>query len=174
MLHTWLRKRGNPSSSPQARRRSLPLHLEMLEERAVPAILHWTGDGGTLNWDFHRNWDLDRVPIAGDSVVISNTFAGITIAHSQGNADVCDSIDSYANLKVNAGSLTVAHASTFRGDLTVSAVTSSVQGTLSLAANSTVAGQFNLLGGTLAGTANLTVTGVVNWTGGTMQDGGHT
>jgi hypothetical protein len=175
MIQTWLRKqskRSRPARTPR-RRPALP-RLELLEDRAVPATITWTGDAGTLNWDAHRNWNLDRVPVAGDNAVVPSAFTGITITHIQSNTDACDSIDSYANIKVNAGSLSVASASTFRGDLTVSAVTSTTLGTLTLAQNSTVAGGFNMLGGTLGGAGNLTVSGLVTWTGGTMQDAGHT
>jgi predicted pyridoxine 5'-phosphate oxidase superfamily flavin-nucleotide-binding protein len=146
----------------------------VLEDRTVPTTILWTGDGGTSNWDAHRNWNLDRVPIAGDDVVISSSFAGITITHSQAFADVCNSIDTFAAIKINAGSLNVAAASTFRDALTVSALNSTTLGTLTLSADSTVGGAFNLAGGTLSGSGNLTITGLVTWTGGTMSGSGHT
>jgi hypothetical protein len=80
MLFQWLkqlkgaiRSRRNPSRRPRPAR-SLPLRLEALETRLVPATtLTWTGAGHTNLWSQAANWAAtggpDKTPGAGDTLI---------------------------------------------------------------------------------------------------------
>jgi len=64
--------------------------------KGTPAVLTWTGDGPNSYWSTPTNWNLDRAPITGDSLVFPNganrlsnwnnmtglSLAGITISGS--------------------------------------------------------------------------------------------
>src|SRR5262249_43307343 len=57
----------------QARR--LPLSLEALEDRCVPAIATWDGGGGDNNATTPANWAGDTAPVAGDDLVFPSGVA---------------------------------------------------------------------------------------------------
>jgi hypothetical protein len=103
MLLEWLKRLNgavrslrNPSRRPRPAR-SLPLRLEELETRVVPATtLTWTGAGNNPHWFNAANWTRtggnDAVPASGDSLVFPggvanldsrNDIAGLTLASIQ-------------------------------------------------------------------------------------------
>jgi hypothetical protein len=134
---------------PRARRAALPLRLEALEDRAVPATVTWVNPAGG-DWDTAANWSdgtVSRLPGPSDDAVIPTP--GITVTH----------INSSANDSVH--SLTSAAALALSG------------GTLSLGAASEV-DSLTQTGGTLTGAGDLTVDNALLWTSGTMSGGGHT
>src|SRR4051794_19862768 len=78
-------------------RHALPLRLERLEDRTLPATFHWVNAAGG-NWGTASNWDLNTVPTASDDVVISQT--GITVTHSSG-AGAVNSLTSQARIALS-------------------------------------------------------------------------
>lgn len=61
--------------------------LELLEDRSVPAAINWTNTAGG-SWHVPANWDLNRVPIAGDGVVVPSLSGSLTITYSTGNKSI--------------------------------------------------------------------------------------
>src|SRR5262245_33579109 len=121
-------------------RRCRSLWLERLECRVAPATVSWiNGAGG--DWNTAGNWDSGKLPGSGDDVVINQT--GITITHAAAS-DTIHSLTSQADLRLTAGTLSVAAASTLNG-------------------------AFALEGGTVTGTGDLTVNGTFRWSSGTMS-----
>lgn len=57
---------------------------------AIGATITWNRDNGTNNWHHPDNWDLDRVPLAGDDVVIG--FNSYTVVISSQDA-ACKTLD---------------------------------------------------------------------------------
>ena len=49
--------------------RRLPLNLELLEDRIVPALVTWNGQGDGAPWNDPNNWG-GALPGASDDVVI--------------------------------------------------------------------------------------------------------
>jgi YD repeat-containing protein len=145
------------------------LHVERLEDRCVPAAISWVNAGGG-DWDTASNWNLNRLPVAGDQVTISQ--AGITVTHSVADTDAMTSLSCNASLSISAGSLTVTAGTTI-GSSTTSADLTISGGTLSLG-NSTVNGNLVVTGGTLSGAGTVNVFGQTIWTGGTMSGSGTT
>ena len=102
------------------RRRTLPAkagsrpigrwrRLELLEDRAVPATIQWSGGAHDSNWLTPSNWVGGVLPGPADDAVIANNYGPpgsiITLA---GNASVHTvSTVYYASLHITAGSLTI-------------------------------------------------------------------
>src|SRR5436305_1864403 len=61
----------------------LPLHLEALEQRLVPALVTWNGQGDHTSWNDPHNWSGGALPGPADDVVINPTPAG-TVEFTQG------------------------------------------------------------------------------------------
>jgi hypothetical protein len=78
--------------------------LESFEDRVVPATIQWTNSAGG-DWDTSANWDLNRVPAAGDDAII--TITGITVTHAMNTNDQVQSITSQAALDLSQGTLNV-------------------------------------------------------------------
>jgi RHS repeat-associated protein len=115
------------------------------------AVVEWIADVNGF-WDVAANWrdseGVQRVPAAGDDVIIDQAGADVTVTYRTGT------------LSINTLSSTDALAIT--------------GGTLGIESNS----QINTLqisnSGTLSGAGVVTVTGALNWTGGTMAGTGAT
>ncbi len=85
--------------------RSVRPALEVLEDRATPALIAWTNPAGGA-WDDPSNWDLGRTPQPDDDVVIRNLDSGAVLDHASGS-DTVQSITSEAadgTLAVSDGS----------------------------------------------------------------------
>ena len=108
----------------------------------------WTGSGATGSWHTAGNWDLNRVPAAGDDVFIPDVAGTTSITFSSGSTTV--------------HSLTCSEAFVLSG------------GTLSLDEASTMNTGCAFGGGTLGGTGTLTLHGASTWSGGTMTGSGTT
>jgi fibronectin-binding autotransporter adhesin len=143
------------------------LRLELLEDRTMPATITWLNpvDG---NWGEPAKWDLNRVPMVGDDVVIA--YSGIRVEHT--GADMVQSVSVSSGTLVLEGDLNVS------GTLSGSGTFQFYQGTLR---NATVASGTTITGTngggtldnvTLNGTLDLaTVTSVVAVSNGLMLDG---
>ncbi len=139
------------SSLPRRRqRRARPrprrgLHLERLEERAVPSTIRWVCDNG--DWSTPSCWEPARLPAAGDDVVIDRPGT-ITVTHSQGST-VVQSVTSQEGLTLQGGTLRMTAASSLNGPVLLS-------------------------GGTLAGNSDVTVNGYLTWATGDIGAAGST
>lgn len=58
-----------------------------LASRAEAATITWTGGGGTSSWHSAANWDLARVPEAGDDVVIPDMSPDVNVTYFVGQHD---------------------------------------------------------------------------------------
>src|SRR5258708_797353 len=85
--------------------RRLPLRLEVLEDRTLPATITWINAAGG-SWHTAANWDLNRTPTTGDDVVIPDLGAAgpnITIAYSTGTTTALNSVTSPENVTLSGG-----------------------------------------------------------------------
>ncbi len=119
---------------------------------AAPAaqVLSWTGAVST-NWGTAGNWNLNRLPLSTDSVVI-NGAATVNIASA-------DTVRWLTVAETGSPTLTIAAGATLTVDsLAVFGGTSTV----------------TMTGGTLTGGGSIIVSGIMNWSGGTMAGIGST
>ncbi len=103
----WLSQKLPSTRSDRAlrNRRTFKPTLETLEDRWMLSTIHWTNPAGG-NWGVAGNWDLNRMPSAGDDVVIPTLGSGISITHSTGT-DTVQSVTSGTNLILSSpGTLT--------------------------------------------------------------------
>lgn len=115
---------------------------------AGAVTITWTGGAGTNSWHTAGNWDLNRVPAAGDDVVIPDMTPNVNVTYSSGGTSI-NSLISAEAFSLTGGTLTIASASTLNSAFTFS--------------------------GTLSGTGDVTVNGAMTWTGtGTMSGTGKT
>ena len=127
----------------------------------------WTGDGGDGLWETADNWDLDRVPAATDSVLITQTDAAVRLTAPT----------TVAGLQFAAfrGALTLDAALTVTGGLQFSQSTS----TLAVGSTLDVGGRMTwasgvLLGGTVTAGGGLRTTGASASSGNIKRlDGGR-
>jgi len=110
------------------------------------ATITWTGAGGNNSWHTAANWDLGRVPEAGDDVVIPDMTPDVNVTYPPGAVTTINS-------------LTSAEAFTFSG------------GTLTIEAASTLNGAFAMGNGTLSGAGDVTVNGPMTWNGSGLMSG---
>jgi hypothetical protein len=149
-------RRARPA---EKRRRSFirysRLWLEALEDRVLPATITWINAAGG-DWSTASNWDLNRLPAAGDDAVIN--LAGITVTHSTGTDAVQSvTLSSTAALTLSGGSLTVAGNLQSVSNVTVKGAT---------LRSATVAAGTTLVGTTSGGTLDgVTINGNLNLTG---------
>lgn len=114
--------------------------------RAV--TITWTGGAGTNSWHTAGNWDLNRVPAAGDDVVIPDMSPDVTVTYSTGSTTIT-SLTSTEAFRLQGGTLTIDAASTLNGAF--------------------------IFTGALAGSGDVTVSGAMTWTGnGAMSGTGRT
>lgn len=112
------------------------------------AAITWTGGAGTNSWHAAGNWDLNRVPAAGDDVVVPDMTPNVTVTYSTGNTTI-SSLTSVEAFTLSGGTLTIDAASTLNGAFTFS--------------------------GALSGAGDVTVNGAMTWTGnGAMSGSGKT
>jgi hypothetical protein len=78
----------------------------LLEDRWVLSPINWNGQGGDLNWGNPGNWDLNRVPMMGDDVMIPTLGGSVSITHANGT-DTVQNITSGTNIILSGGTLTV-------------------------------------------------------------------
>ncbi len=114
---------------------------------AMGQTIQWTGATNN-SWHTAGNWSLNRVPQAGDDVVIPDMTPDVTITYSSGAVQI-NSLTSAEALNITSGVLTIA-------------------------APSTVTAALTLAGGTLDGAGSLAINGPLSWTGGTMGGSGLT
>jgi hypothetical protein len=72
---------ARPGNWPSAWRRSFRPRLEVLEDRAVPAMIAWDGGptGNGTDWLDATNWAGDVQPGAADDVTLGSTGGNPTI-----------------------------------------------------------------------------------------------
>jgi hypothetical protein len=130
--HNGVKKESKPSecdprnrnrhSSPaaRARRRFVPLSLEVLESRTLLSTDTWMNPNGG-NWDDGSNWDLGHAPHSDDTALLSTSAAATITIQANDNLQVQSvTTGSNATLSVAGGSLTVtAGSSTLSGPLSM-------------------------------------------------------
>jgi len=115
---------------------------------AQAVTITWTGGAGTNSWHTAANWDLNRVPAAGDDVVIPDMSPDVTVTYSTGSTTIT-SLTSTEAFRLQGGTLTIDAASTLNGAF--------------------------IFTGTLAGSGDVTVNGAMTWTlSGAMSGAGKT
>jgi autotransporter-associated beta strand protein len=92
--------------------------LESLEDRLAPATITWRGPNNG-DWAVPANWDLSRIPVASDDVVIAS--ANATVIHSSGT-DTVNSLSDGQNLTISGGALTVSNGFTQAAFRTLAAI----------------------------------------------------
>ncbi|MBX7105964.1 MAG: hypothetical protein K1X57_17915, partial [Gemmataceae bacterium] len=129
--------------------RRLPLRLQELESRTVPASVFWTGGGSSGNWHDPLNWSSNpSLPANGDDVTIATattvTFTGSTPAVN------LNSLDCNAPFALSGSTLSIgAGGGSFNSGWSQSS-------------------------GTLSGTGTITLNSAGLWTGGTWSGTGTT
>ncbi|MHC4698623.1 MAG: hypothetical protein ACYTFA_17970, partial [Planctomycetota bacterium] len=79
----------------------------------------WNGDGDATSWHDADNWDLDRIPAAGDDVVIPDVAATAEVLFSVYSGDVAiNSLSCAEALRQTGDELSIAAASVISGDYT--------------------------------------------------------
>lgn len=109
-----------------------------------PRTVSWDGEAGDFNWNNALNWSGDRLPGAGDAVVIDLGTNDFTVEHSGGTTTIYN-FTSRAGLRLSGGSLTVATASIIDGAFSLAGATLRS----ATAAEVTAFGQLVLSAGTL-------------------------
>ncbi|HYT93968.1 MAG TPA: hypothetical protein VEL76_34935, partial [Gemmataceae bacterium] len=107
------RRQGAALERRKFRVRRLPLHLELLEDRIVPALVTWNGQGDGSSWNDPHNWNTGALPGAADDVVINASPAG-TVQFSQGTVTI-NSLRENGRLQITGGSLTATTGGTLDG-----------------------------------------------------------
>ncbi len=150
---------GGPKDSALSRRRgeSRP-GVETLEVRQLLATVNWIS-ATSGSWDVASNWSTDRVPGAGDDVVINATGATPTVTISA-NAESVNSITADDPLDISGGGLTIGADSTIDGTLTSS-------GDLTTNGALTLSGNDVITGGKISGSGSVSNTGTLTFKGAT-------
>jgi len=78
---------------------------ERLEDRCLLAAITWTGAGDAATWNDVANWDLVRLPAAGDDVSIPDVAATTQVTMSGTHA--FDSLISAESLRIQGANVTV-------------------------------------------------------------------
>jgi len=118
MLPSWLRRFARtftPTSPPPYRHKRYvrKLDFEQFEDRVVPATITWTNAAGG-SWQTAANWDLGRLPIAGDDVVIPDLGAvGANLSITNANPAGINHFTTWENVTVSGASIRL------RGDLAI-------------------------------------------------------
>src|SRR5262245_5484713 len=159
------RPSNDPSSRPPRR---LPLFVERLEDRTVPAAVFWDGGGDGVNWGSAANWSNDLLPTAADDVTI-NAPPAVTVQVGSFVTATCHSLQSQNSLTLSGGPLTIAALSSINGTLTLTSPFSTLTANGDLTVTNLTHGN-----GTVTGPANVTITGAWTWTGGTQTGTGRT
>ena len=159
------------SRNSSLRRRRVPLLLEVLESRQLLATVAWTGSVSN-SWNDALNWSDNRVPLAGDDVVIDlpNVTQPITI---DSGSQIVNSLNCTDPLEIGGGTLTIEANSTISGTLAINN-NLTIQGPMTLSgSDSWTAGKINGVGSiTIANTAIFTLTSSTTLQLGTPLDNG--
>lgn len=152
-------RRPRPGST--RRRSCCRLTVEQLEARELLATITWTGAAGpaAASWHTAGNWDLNRVPAAGDDVVIPDRVGTTSIRYASGTTSL-NSLVSSENLLLTGGDLIVTGAagtSQLNGPLTLSG--GRLQAANGLALNAATEWTGGALRGTILNQATLTLSG---------------
>lgn len=113
-----------------------PLHAETIS---------WTGSAGDGEWATAANWNLGRVPAAGDDVVIDAAAQPVTYRR-------------------DAASI---HSLQCAAEFTLT-TTAGLPATLSIDADAVFGSGLTVIGGTLTGAAPISVNGLFHWAGGAI------
>ncbi|MFN8549489.1 MAG: hypothetical protein U0527_16340, partial [Candidatus Eisenbacteria bacterium] len=76
------------------------------------AVITWTAGAGSTSWHTAGNWDLGRVPTAGDDVVIPNLGAVTEVEYSTGTTSVA-SVSCAEDFRLSGGRLAAEGVSSF-------------------------------------------------------------
>lgn len=147
-LH-WLRgitwqARTRPAHRATPRRLNCRLILEPLEDRLAPAVVSWVNPVGG-SWHNPANWSdgvTNRLPGAGDDVVIPDLAGTQTITHDTGFTEIA-SLTSAEKFLLSASHL-------------------QVSGNVSVASGFTVSGRCQVFGGTYLADTTITISGDAN------------
>ncbi|GMU84437.1 MAG: hypothetical protein AMXMBFR47_43060, partial [Planctomycetota bacterium] len=85
---------------------------------ASAATITWTGGAGTGSWHNPANWDLGRVPAAGDDVVIPDMTPDVTVSFSSTSTSI-NSLTSGELVSVSGGFLSIAGTSVLDAGMTL-------------------------------------------------------
>ena len=87
----------------------------------MPATINWTNPLGG-SWATPANWNLNRVPAAGDDVVIPDLgSAGADLTISASTDVAIQSLTSAENLRIDGGVFSVQQTPAISGNVTVNA-----------------------------------------------------
>jgi RHS repeat-associated protein len=153
------------------------LILESLEDRLLPAVITW-GNAAGGDWDTPGNWIGGAVPGAGDTAVIPALGSASTVTHSSANTDVVQGLSTATNLTLSAGTLNVtgtldvgSGASFFLRGGTLANATLASGIVVLTGSGGTLASVTVAAGATVDGSAGLDGTALTNVTGGLTLDG---
>jgi RHS repeat-associated protein len=143
--------------------------VEWLERRLVLSSVSWKNPNGG-DWDTAANWSGGEVPTAADDVTIGIAVSN-PITHNTSATDSVHSVTSADPIVLFSGSLSIAAASTFSSDVTLSGGTLG-GGPVTFTGGATLVGTANhgngtggtLSGVTLDGTLDLATNGGANVT----------
>src|SRR5579875_3220963 len=140
--------------------------LELLEDRTLlsqVSQVFWTSTQSGF-WDVGSNWNTGKVPTASDDVTINQPGVTVTVR----DAEAAGTLSGSDALTIaSGGSLNIANASTFGGNVSVSS-----GGPLSVAASTTLSGNLSNAGTLTVQAGTLTVSGNVSQVSGTSLTGG--
>ncbi len=120
------------------------LTITVVDTTPQYTTINWKGGDGA--WANAGNWDLNRLPVSGDHVVINSG----TVTFSVGTTDIA-CINCTSNLVISGGTLNMNDT-----------------------VNPSSVNNLTLSGGTLGGSGNLTIIGTCNWSSGSMTGTGTT
>ncbi|MCA9757138.1 MAG: FG-GAP repeat protein [Candidatus Eisenbacteria bacterium] len=114
-----------------------------------PDTITWTGDGDSTSWGMASNWDLARVPVSGDDVVIPDVTNTTEVAYTAGTIAV-NTLESNEPLRISGGEITFVGSGFLHDELTLES------------------------GATISGGGDIVLDGLLTWTGGVMTGEGKT
>jgi len=133
--------------------------LALTASSASAVIITWTGTAADGQWHTPSNWSLNRIPGAGDDVVIPNLAGTTAVTYGQNVITTVNSLACSEPLVLPTGGLNLAAASSFANGLTMS--DASITGT----GNVSITGPgFDWRTGTFTGSGTLTIQPGVTWT----------
>src|SRR5262249_5261556 len=91
----------------------------VLATPASAVTIKWTGTADNASWNLAGNWDLNRLPHAGDDVVIPDVAGTTLVTYSQDTTQV-KSISTSESLTITGGTLEVTGNLSATKDVTLS------------------------------------------------------
>jgi predicted outer membrane repeat protein len=144
---------------PLRRALALGLFTLLLAAGANAATITWTGAAGDGLWHTAANWDLARIPGAGDDVLIPNLAGTASVTHG---ANITTSVNSLACSEpfvMPTGRLILAAASSFAAGLDLNNATIDGAGDIAITGPG-----FDWHTGNIEGTGTLVISPGVTWT----------